>query len=136
MIMITIPCYKSDKSMMTAACYESGNDNDKSNNNDKSHNNEDKICLLLKKWGWVSHVLDYMLDYIIIGLVTTVLHLWRIIKIWVSVQRYQIHLLESMKNVIKEEWKKLTEEDFCAYIESMPKQCKLVIETWGVSIKY
>ena len=38
-------------------------------------------------------------------------NLWRIIKIWVSGQRYRIHLLESMKEVIVEEWKKLTEEE-------------------------
>ncbi len=63
-------------------------------------------------------------------------NLWRIIKIQVSAQHHQIHLLESMKEVIKEEWKKLTKEDFCACIESMPKWCKLVIKAWGGSIKY
>ena len=69
--------------MMTAAYYKSGNDND------KFDNNKDKVCLLLKRWGLVSHILDYMLDYmldhvldhildhmldhIIIGFVTTAL---------------------------------------------------------------
>ena len=42
-------CYKSGKSIMTAACYESGNDNDKCDNNDKSDNNEDKVYLLLRR---------------------------------------------------------------------------------------
>ena len=42
-IIMTMPYYKSDKSIMTAACNKSGVDND------KSDNNEDKICLLLKK---------------------------------------------------------------------------------------
>ena len=66
---------------MTAACYESGN------NNDESDNNKDKVCLLSRKWGLMGHVLDHildyvldhmldhifnrMLDYMIIGLVTT-----------------------------------------------------------------
>ena len=36
-------CYKSSESMMTTACYKSGNDND------KSENNKDKVCLLLKR---------------------------------------------------------------------------------------
>ena len=40
---MTMPCYKSGKSIMTAVCYESGN------NNDESNNNKDKICLLLKR---------------------------------------------------------------------------------------
>ena len=56
---------------MTAACYKSGNNNNKSDNNDKSNNNKDKFCLLVKKWGWVGHVLDHMLDHIIIGFVNT-----------------------------------------------------------------
>ena len=63
-------------------------------------------------------------------------NLWRIIKIRVSAQRHRIHSLELMKKVIKEEWEKLTEEDFRACIESMPKRCKLVIEARGGSIKY
>ena len=37
------PHYKSGKSMMTAACYNNGNDND------KSDNNEDEVCLLVRK---------------------------------------------------------------------------------------
>ncbi len=61
---------------------------------------------------------------------------WRIIKIRVSPKRHRIRSLESMKEVIKEEWEKLTEEDFCVYIERMPKRCKLVILAPGGSIKY
>ena len=38
-----MPCYKSGKSIMTTACYKSGNDDD------KSDNNEDKVCLLLRR---------------------------------------------------------------------------------------
>ena len=41
-----MPYYKSGNSMMTAACYESGNDNDKSDNDNKSDKNEDKVDLL------------------------------------------------------------------------------------------
>ena len=68
---------------MTAACYKSGN------NDDKSDNNEDKVYLLLKRWGLIGHVLnqmfdhalnhmlDHMLDHIldnmIIGFITTAL---------------------------------------------------------------
>ena len=40
---MTMPCYKSGKSIMTAVCYKSGNDDDKSNDN------EDKVDLVLKK---------------------------------------------------------------------------------------
>ena len=76
-----MPCYKSGKLMMLMAHYKSGNDDDESDNNnkydinDKSDNNENKICLLLKRWVWVGHILDHVLDQIIIGLVTTPLHL-------------------------------------------------------------
>ena len=49
-----MPCYKSGKVMMTEACYKS--------NNNKSDKNEDKVCLLLKRWGLVAHVLDHVLD--------------------------------------------------------------------------
>ena len=63
-------------------------------------------------------------------------NLWRLIKIQVSDQRHRIRSLESMKEVIEEDWEKLTEEDFCACIESMPKRCKLVIFARGGSIKY
>ena len=61
--------------MMTAACYKSGNDNDKSDNNEESNNNEDEVCLHLKRWGWVSHLLNHVLDHMIIGLLTTALQL-------------------------------------------------------------
>lgn len=47
-----------------------------------------------------------------------------------------MYSLELMKEVIEEEWEKLTEEDFRTYIESMLKQYKLVIEARGGSIKY
>ena len=60
---------------MTTAQYKSGNDNKKSDNNNKSDNNKDKVYLLLRRWGWVGHVLDHMLDYMIIGLMTIALHL-------------------------------------------------------------
>ena len=43
MIIMTVSCYKSGKLMMMAACYESGN------NNDKSDNSENKVYLLLKR---------------------------------------------------------------------------------------
>ena len=56
---MTIPWYKSDKSMITEVC----NKND--NNNNKSDNNKDKIYLLLRRWGLMGHVLDYMLDHIL-----------------------------------------------------------------------
>ena len=54
---------------MTTTCYEIGNDDD------KSDNNEDKVCLLLIRWGWVGHVLDHVLDHMIIDFVTTALQL-------------------------------------------------------------
>ena len=55
MIRMTMPCYKSGKSMMTTACYKNSNDdnksnyNDKSDNNDESNNNKDKVCSLLRR---------------------------------------------------------------------------------------
>lgn len=63
-------------------------------------------------------------------------NLWRIIKIRASAQRHRIHSLEEMQKVIQEEWDKLTVEDFCKCIESMPKRCELVIRARGGSIKY
>ena len=39
---------------MTAARYESSND--------KFDNNKDKIYLLLRRWGLVSHMLNYIVD--------------------------------------------------------------------------
>ena len=58
--------------MMTAACYKSGN-------NDESDNNEDNVCLFLRRWGLVGHMLDHLLDYVlnhmIIALVTKILQL-------------------------------------------------------------
>ncbi len=63
-------------------------------------------------------------------------NLWRIIKIRDCIKCHRIQSLKSMKGVIKEEWEKLMEEDFCAYIESSPKQCKLVILAQGGSITY
>ena len=77
---MTIPWYKSGKSIMTAAYYKSGNDDN------KFDNNKYKVYLLLKRWGLLGYVLyhilynvlDYMLDYIldhrIISFVTTALH--------------------------------------------------------------
>ena len=68
-----MPCYKSGKSMMTVAYYKSGNKDDKSDNNDEFDNNEDKVCLFLRRWGWMGYMLDHVLDYMILGLVTMVL---------------------------------------------------------------
>lgn len=62
-------------------------------------------------------------------------NLWRLIKIRISDRRHRIRTVEEMKDAIKEEWEGLTEEDFCKYIESMHKICKLVIKAKGDSIK-
>ena len=43
---MTMPCYKSGKSIITGACCKSGNDDD------KFDNNKDKVYLLLIKWDW------------------------------------------------------------------------------------
>ena len=68
-----MPCYESGELMMTAPYYKSGND-------DKSDNNKDKVCLLLKRWGLIGHMLDHVLDHVfdhmIIRLMTTALHKW------------------------------------------------------------
>ena len=58
---------------MSVDRYESDNDDDEFDHNDKSDNNEDKVCLLLRRWVWLGHVLDQMLNHMIIGLVTMVL---------------------------------------------------------------
>ncbi len=63
-------------------------------------------------------------------------NLWQIIKIQVSAQHHQIWSLKSMKEVIKQEWEKLTEKIFCVEIEGTHKQCKLVILAWSRSNKY
>ena len=52
--------------MMTAAYYKGGND--------KSDNNKDKVCLLLKIM-LVGHILDHVLDQIILDLVTSALQI-------------------------------------------------------------
>ena len=44
-----MPCYKMSKSIMTAAHYKIGNDDDKSDNNKKSDNKGDKVCSLLRR---------------------------------------------------------------------------------------
>ena len=43
MIVIMALCYKNGKLIMTAACYESGN------NNDESNNNKNKVCFAFRK---------------------------------------------------------------------------------------
>ncbi len=63
-------------------------------------------------------------------------NLWRLIKIRVSERRHRIRTVEEMKDAIKEEWERLTEEDFCKCVESMHNRCKLVIQAKGGSIKY
>ena len=73
MIIMTLPYYESGKSIIMATCYKNGNNNNKSDNNDKFDNNGDKVCLLLRKWGWLGHMLDYVLNHIIIDLVTIAL---------------------------------------------------------------
>ena len=60
---------------MTANCFKSSNDYNESDNRDKSDNNEDKICSLLRRWVWVGHILDHVLDHMIIDFVTTALQL-------------------------------------------------------------
>ena len=69
-----MPYYKSGNLMIMAACYKNVNDDDKSHNNDQSNNNEDKVFLLLRRWVWVGHMLDHVLDCMIIGFVTTELY--------------------------------------------------------------
>ena len=44
-IIMTMLYYKSGKSIMTPTCHKSGNDY-------KFNNNEDKVCSLLRRWGW------------------------------------------------------------------------------------
>ena len=44
-IIITMLCYKSGKSMIMATCYK--NDDD-----DTSDKNKDKVCLLLRRCNW------------------------------------------------------------------------------------
>ena len=63
-------------------------------------------------------------------------NLCRIIKVRDSAKRYRIRSLKSMEEVIKEEWEKMTEEDFWEFIERMHKQWKLVIPARSKSIKY
>ena len=44
---------------MTKACYKN------SNNNNEFDNSENKVCLLLKRWVMVDHVLDHVLDHML-----------------------------------------------------------------------
>lgn len=59
-----------------------------------------------------------------------------IIKIRVSAQKQQIYSLNEMKKIIQEKFDKLTKEDFCKYIESMPKHYQLVILIKDSFVKY
>ena len=45
----------------------------KFDNNDKFDNNKCKVCLLLRRYGWVGHMLDQILNHIIISLMTMIL---------------------------------------------------------------
>ena len=64
-------CYKSDKSIMTAACYKSGKDDDKSNNKCKMAN---LVLTTLLSWlgkklsmNRKSHVMGHMITLQILG---------------------------------------------------------------------
>ena len=70
---MTMSNYESGESMMTAIQYKSADNDDEADNSDNFNNNENKICLLLGRSSWINHMLDHVLDYIIIGLVTTTL---------------------------------------------------------------
>ena len=74
---------------MMAACYKNSNNDDESDNNNKSDNNKDKIYLLLKRWGWVGHVLDHVLDHIIIGLVTMAVRIFWLFHFYNDYYRHQ-----------------------------------------------
>lgn len=63
-------------------------------------------------------------------------NLWRLIKIRISGRRHRIRTVEEMKDAIKEEWGRLTEEDSRKCIESMHRRCKLVIKAKSGLIKY
>ncbi len=47
--------------------------------------------------------------------------LWWIITLRVNANFHQIRSLKSVKEIIKEDWKKLMEKNFRAYTENMPK---------------
>lgn len=63
-------------------------------------------------------------------------NLWRIIKIRVSARRHRIHTIVAMEQAIKQEWKRLNEEDYRRCIESMPRRIQLLIKAKGGAIKY
>ena len=62
-------------------------------------------------------------------------NLWRIIQIQVSSRRHRACTVEELKVAIQEEWEWLVEENYGKCIESMHKQCKLLIWAKWSSIK-
>lgn len=63
-------------------------------------------------------------------------NLWRIIKLRISKRRHLIHSIEELERVLKEEWDRLTPDDWRNCILSMKKRCELVLKAKGGSIKY
>ena len=83
--------------MMTAARYKS------SNNDNGCDNNKDKVCLLLKRSGLVSHILDHMRDYVLNHLLDSILDKMIIDFITTALQ---LELLNFLINsyIFKNQW--------------------------------
>jgi len=63
-------------------------------------------------------------------------NLWRIIKLRISKRRHRIQSISEMEEVIREEWAKLTPNDWQKCIKSIEKRCRLILKARGGAINY
>ena len=63
-------------------------------------------------------------------------NLWRILKLRISKRREYIHNREEMVQVLREEWDKITPDDYRKCITSWTKRMKEVIKNKGGATHY
>jgi hypothetical protein len=63
-------------------------------------------------------------------------NVWQIMKLRISKRRHHIRSIEEMEQVLREEWDRLTPDDWKNCVESMQRRCQAVIRARGGSIKW
>ncbi|RPA80282.1 hypothetical protein BJ508DRAFT_210455, partial [Ascobolus immersus RN42] len=63
-------------------------------------------------------------------------NVWRIMKQRIKARLRFPGTLEEMKEAVKEEWDKLTPEDWNKHIDNMPERLKSVKERKGLATEY
>jgi hypothetical protein len=59
--------------------------------------------------------------------------IWNILK--QRIQQRVFHTIEELKEVLQDEWSKISIEEVRARIKDMPRRCKSLVETGGLAIK-